>query len=98
MCWYCGKAIQDLAPFGRELRCPDCGKDLRACKNCSHFLPGAKGDCAEAKGERPFEKERANFCEWFVLNPALRQDGPGDQGLRQRAQKARSAFDDLFSQ
>lgn len=97
MCWYCGSAIKDGEPLGRSLRCPDCGKDLRVCKNCRFYLPGARGDCAEPRGEVPHEKDRGNFCDWFALNPRFRSQTSGEKSARNAAATAKSAFDELFT-
>jgi len=94
MCWYCGSPVKDPEPLGRSLKCQDCGKDLRACKNCRHLLPSG---CAEAQGEKPSELDRANFCDWFSLNPKYREKTPGNKKSMDAAASARSAFDDLFS-
>ena len=96
MCWYCGSPVTDKEPFGRSLLCPDCGKDMRVCKNCRLFLPGSRGDCAETNAEPMHDKERANFCDWFSLNPVLRKSGPGQAQDREKAASARSDFDNLF--
>jgi len=102
MCWYCGSPITNPEPLGRSLRCPDCGKDIRSCMNCRHFLPKERG-CAESQGENPSDKERANFCDWFGLNPKLRSPGeasprdksPGDKA-KDAAGAAKAAFNKLF--
>ena len=89
----------DTEPLGRSLVCPDCGKDLRSCKNCRHLRPSG---CAESQTEKPSDPERANFCDWFSLNPRFRQatDGgkksKGDKVTQDAAAGAKSAFDDLF--
>jgi len=97
MCWYCGSPINDPEPIGRSLRCLDCGKDLRSCRNCRHYLPGS---CAESQAEKPYEQDRANFCDWFSLNPRFRGATPGEKsnnaGASKKADAAKSAFDDLF--
>jgi hypothetical protein len=94
MCWYCGSPVADSEPLGRSLRCIDCGKDLRSCKNCRHFRPSG---CAESKGEIPAESDRANFCDWFSLNPLFRNVSTGEKKSKNEATSARSAFDDLFN-
>ena len=96
MCWYCGLPIADEEPFGRSLRCAECGKDIRACKNCRFFLSGARGDCSESNAEPVADKERANFCDWFSLNPKYRQPTAGQKKDQSKAAAAKSAFDDLF--
>jgi hypothetical protein len=96
MCWYCGSPVTDPDPIGRSLRCPDCGKDLRSCRNCRHYLPGARGDCAEAKAETPSDRERGNFCDWFSLNPRFREATAGEKAAKEKAATAKTAFDNLF--
>jgi hypothetical protein len=94
MCWYCGSPVTLPEPVGRSSRCDGCGKDLRCCMNCRFLLPG--GDCRESGAEKPAEKERANFCDWFSLDPKYRGATPGRKKDRDAAASARSAFDDLF--
>jgi hypothetical protein len=96
MCWYCGGAVTDEL-IGRSLRCAECGRDMRVCKNCRFFLPGARGDCAEAGAEPVADKERANFCDWFSLDGKYRRPTAGQTETRNKAADAKSAFDNLFS-
>jgi len=77
------------------MRC-SCGKDLRSCRHCRFFLPGSRGDCTEPNAEKPADKERGNFCDWFSLDPKLRSQSPGQINEQGKAANARSAFDDLF--
>ena len=93
MCWYCGSPIKDAEPLGRSLRCIDCGKDLRCCRNCRHLLPSG---CAESQSDKPSETDRANFCDWFSLNPKFREATGGEKNAMGKAASARSAFDELF--
>ena len=93
MCWYCGSPVTDSEPLGRSLKCLDCGKDLRSCKNCRHLR--ASG-CAESQAEKPSEVERANFCDWFSLNPRFRNATAGERKSADAGTSAKSAFEDLF--
>jgi hypothetical protein len=63
--------------------------------NCRFYLPGSRGDCSESAAEPPAEKDRANFCDWFSLNPAYRRASEGRKD-REKVPAARAAFDDLF--
>ncbi|MDR2176496.1 MAG: hypothetical protein LBP20_00445 [Treponema sp.] len=97
MCWYCGAPVSAAEPIGRSLQCKNCGRDIRSCRNCRFYSPGSSGECREpqAAADSPRDRERANFCDWFSLNPALRSPGAGrkkEQDLRE----AKSAFDKLF--
>jgi hypothetical protein len=96
MCWYCGSPITDAEPIGRSHRCQTCGKDLRACKNCLFFLPGAQGNCREAGAEGQQDRERANFCDWFSLNEKFRAQSAGQKKELEKAESSRAAFDNLF--
>ena len=93
MCWFCGTAVTDPEPLGRSLVCLDCGKDLKSCRNCRHYRPG---NCAETQAEKPTDSERANFCDWFSLNPIFRSATAGQKKSIDASASAKSAFDDLF--
>jgi predicted amidophosphoribosyltransferase len=97
MCWYCGSSVIEPEPFGRSLVCSVCGKDLRSCRNCRFFLSGARGDCSETSAEPAADKERANFCDWFSLDPKYRSETKGYQKDMDKAKSAKTAFDNLFS-
>ena len=96
MCWYCGSPVTDPDPIGRSARCLDCGKDLRACKNCRFFLSGARGDCRETSAEPQADKERANFCDWFSLDAKFRSQGAQTKEM-EKAAGSKAAFENLFS-
>jgi hypothetical protein len=70
--------------------------------NCRFYLPGSggasRGDCSESSAEPPAEKDRANFCDWFSLNPKYRQATAGRKGDKEKTEAAKAAFDDLFKQ
>ncbi|GHV70817.1 hypothetical protein AGMMS49928_20070 [Spirochaetia bacterium] len=44
----------------------------------------------------PQEKDRANFCDWFSLEPRFRKATAGDKKKSAAAASAKSAFDSLF--
>ena len=79
----CHKCLKDLeikTPVGRKDACPSCGSDLRCCLNCIFHEPGAYNECREPQAERVVEKERSNFCDYFVFmdtdskwEPAVKQ-------------------------
>ena len=93
MCWYCGSPITESEPIGRSLTCLDCGKDLRSCKHCRHLRPSG---CAESQADKTIDKERANFCDWFSLNPLFRNPTEGDKKAAGKVSEAKAAFNDLF--
>ena len=90
-CANCGASYE--APIYRNTVCDACGKELKTCRNCRHFAPGAPSDCREPVSDPVSDKDRANFCDWFSPAP--------DAGAGKKAggsdQSARKAFDSLFS-
>jgi hypothetical protein len=59
-------------------------------------LPGAHYDCRETVDELVADKERANFCESFLLAQKVVSGGTVGKAFDQ-AKKARNDFDSLFS-
>ena len=76
-----------------ECRCPQCGAALHACKQCTHFDPARRFECAQPVAERIEEKTARNECPAFSLRVTVERDAtPGSQ----RPDEARRAFDSLF--
>jgi len=90
-CAICGAEYE--APIYRTSTCAECGKELKTCTNCNHYLPGAANDCREPVSELVVEKDRANFCDWF--RPSSRTGRAASQRAAQEEQ-GRQAFADLF--
>lgn len=82
-CWNCGTGL-GKHDYGRETRCPGCGKPTRVCRNCRWFAPGRPNDCEEPVAEAVLEKSRANFCGYFEPTDPGSGDGPdaGDDLLK----------------
>ncbi len=97
MCWYCGSAIKDEEPIGRSLKCEDCGRDLRSCRNCRFYLPKSAGSCAETNAEPESDPERGNFCDWYKLDPKFKSVTAGESAAQNKTEAAKKAFEDLFS-
>ncbi len=95
MCWYCGSPVTDEEPIGRSMRCKECGKDLRACRNCRFCL--ADGGCRESGAEPQPDKERANFCDWFSLDKKYRVQSAGQSDRQKKSEASKAAFDNLFN-
>lgn len=80
-CHSCHKAL-DLEPgtkIHRSEECPHCSADLRCCKMCQFYDPKAYNECREPSAERIVEKEKANYCDYFVLaTPGFAQHAKDD--------------------
>lgn len=88
-CSFCGAKLNIKGKIMRKDTCPECGRDLRCCKQCKFYDNHAYNECKEVMAERIVDKERANFCEYFVMKGASRGKG--------KAAEARAALEALFS-
>ncbi len=80
-CFHCGKRVEFKQRIGFREVCPECDSALHVCLNCDFYDPAFNNQCREPQAERVVDKDRANFCEFFVArskteprSPAL----PGD--------------------
>ena len=89
ICVFCGEEIDIEDKVSRNDTCSNCNRDLHCCKQCKFYDPHAYNECHEVSAERVFDKERANFCEFFVPRGAL-------QGNVNRAKEAKDALEALF--
>jgi rRNA maturation protein Nop10 len=69
-CYKCLKALEIKTPAGRRETCPFCGSDLHCCINCVFHVKDAYNECREPQAERVIEKDRSNFCDFFVFRDA----------------------------
>lgn len=58
--------------------------------NCRFYDKGTYNNCREPRAERVVDKDRANFCDYFVF-----RDSQGDE-KRDSAEEARKRLDELF--
>ena len=66
-CFRCGASLSALTlPISRQDECPACSVYLHVCKMCQFFDAAVPRQCLEDDAEDVTEKERLNFCEWFV--------------------------------
>ena len=88
-CAFCGKKTNIVDKVGRSDTCPHCGRDLRCCKQCNYYQQNAYNECLEVMAERVVDKERANFCDYYM---------PKNSSQRKvnRTQNARDALEALF--
>ena len=88
-CAFCGGKTNIKEKVSKNDTCPHCGKDLRCCKQCKFYDNHAYNDCKEVSAERVVDKERSNFCEYFVFK------GSPMENL-DKTQEARNALEALF--
>jgi hypothetical protein len=66
MCFHCGKETGLSEFVGRGDTCPHCRSDARVCKNCGFYDPKVYNECREPQADRIVEKEKSNFCDFFL--------------------------------
>jgi hypothetical protein len=65
-CWKCNNPTDMIDKIVRNDTCPHCGIDMRTCKNCTFYDPGAHNQCRESVAIYQPDKERGNFCTMFT--------------------------------
>ena len=92
VCYRCGESLAALPlPLSRRDQCPQCSADVHVCKMCSHFDTRVARQCREDGAEDVTEKERPNFCDWFVP-----RDDAFDPDRKSESDAAKAALDALF--
>jgi len=82
-CYFCHKELEIGERVGRQDTCPHCSRDLHICKNCQFYDENAYNECHEPQADRVVEKERSNFCDYFVFIT-----GGGDSRTAQKENSA----------
>ena len=90
-CAACG-VIYPMTNGGPET-CSGCGADLHSCRQCAHFDPGSRFECAESVPEAISDKSARNQCDLFKLKTTVERDV---SSVAKTTDSARSAFDSLF--
>jgi hypothetical protein len=88
-CFFCKKEIKAREKIGRRDTCPHCGRDLKCCKQCKFYDVHAYNECREVSAERVVDKERSNFCDYFVPRGATRRN-------MNPSEEAKQALEALF--
>ena len=88
-CAFCGTQINISDKITRTDTCPNCSEDLRCCKHCDFYESHAYNECKEVMAKRIVDKEKANFCDYYVAKDS-------SQKKVNRAQDARNALEALF--
>jgi hypothetical protein len=91
-CFRCGASLAALSlPLSRRDECPGCSASLHVCRMCRYFDPAAVNQCREDDAEEVRDKERVNFCEWFVPT-----EDAFDARAKAEADRAKQSFEALF--
>ena len=88
-CFNCGTELRFMSTPGRRDDCSKCGADVHVCRNCQHYDRAAYNECRETSAEVVREKDRSNFCDFFVV-------GVGTGGAGDKKKDLLSAAEALF--
>ena len=93
-CWKCGTDLKNLLlPFSRYEECSLCKTDLHVCIACKSYNPRLSEGCNEDRADFILDKDKANFCDYFRVNPrAHKKQGNAD------AKVARTKLAELFGE
>ncbi|MDI6703869.1 MAG: hypothetical protein QME40_04275 [bacterium] len=91
ICHHCKKELNITDRIGRGDTCPYCQSDLHCCLNCRFYDEYASNKCRESQSEFVSDRERSNFCDYFVF---IEQDM--ETKREDEAEKARTRFEQLF--
>jgi hypothetical protein len=89
VCFSCHKKIEILLPLGRRDECTHCGADLRVCLNCNMYDKGSHHECREPSSDWVKEKDRANYCDYFMVKS-------GEMSTQSKAQDLKAQAEALF--
>jgi hypothetical protein len=83
--------IEVVERVGFRDECEGCGRALHVCRNCKFYDPAYNNACREPQAERVVDKERFNFCEYFVPG-----SGKGAGAEAQSTSAAQAKLEALF--
>ena len=88
-CIYCGNDIVLEVKIGRQDECSSCHRDLHSCVQCTYYDRSFHNECRENQSEWVADKERANFCGFFVFGREIENE-------KNEQQKAKMSLENLF--
>jgi hypothetical protein len=92
ICHACKRELVLSKSAGRRDECPFCSVDLRCCLNCAFYDSSASKQCREPAADLVRQKDKANFCDYFVFAESRGAGAPAAS-----AEQTRKAIDELFN-
>lgn len=92
LCWNCGADTGLESRVTRLDSCERCLAALRSCRGCRFFDPTRRFQCRENVDQPVQPKDKANFCDFFMVRQTGKAAQSGVEGKYARKQ----SFDDLF--
>ncbi len=69
ICFSCKKitGLHFDSKISRSEECPFCYASLHSCLMCNFYDKTAYNECHESEARRILEKDKSNFCDFFIL-------------------------------
>ena len=80
-------------PMSTYAECSSCNAHLHVCRMCGHWDSQIRTGCKETRAEDIRDREKANFCEWFLPQ----EIAPIVNKKAIKKKEARSQLQNLFS-
>ena len=90
ICDSCKSEMKFEGPISRTEVCPKCDADVHCCLNCLNYDPSAHNRCREPQSEWISDREKGNFCDFFLPNKAA------GVGVAKPVGDIRQTFESLF--
>jgi hypothetical protein len=95
-CGMCGAVLPvDVSGISLESTCQKCSADLRTCRNCVSFDPGARWECRRTIPKRIPNKTVRNECDQFTPRQTVEKK-TGETRSAAKPSDPRDAFERLF--
>ena len=85
-CFSCQAEHTQVSRLSYREECSNCRADAHVCKNCQFYDVTAYNECREPSAERVVEKERANYCDYFIPAAGRSQDVSTQDQLKAAAE------------
>lgn len=86
LCFSCKKELSFGSEVGRREECPHCRSDVHVCLNCQFYDRHSYNECRETQADVVKDKERANFCDYFMMGSKLGNPSPSKDDLKAKAE------------
>ena len=92
ICFSCGLELKFKGKIYRTDVCTQCDADVHCCLNCDNYDTSAHNKCREPQAEWISEREKANFCDFFISNKKT------EKPIVKQKNSTRLDFDNLFKE
>lgn len=82
-CYKCNTDLQlsSNEKVGLKDTCEKCMADIHCCKMCNFYDVSSYNECRESSAERIVDKEKANYCDYFVLGSGTNNEDAAQSAL-----------------